>query len=663
MKIWVVRTLDVLCTLAMVIATMGVPLSAQESDDAPGEPTATFYATATVRERPVDDAAGSVTVIDRATVEASGARTVAELLSHTPGFYVSSGATRGGVSSASIRGGDPNFAFVLLDGVPLNDVTDPQGGAVNLGSVPATLIQRIEIVRGPTSSFYGSTGLAGIVHLFTRHGKPRHGESITSGGGPQVEVEAEGGDASLRRSVASIGGSLAAGGDYFLGLSWEEESERIAAESFEQWNFQGGFGLNVGDDALLRLNTRVSSWQASDYPEASGGPVFGSGELRDSDHDELSLGAELLFGGRHSATRASSGRDRRHRLSAAWYQHKLDRTSPGTFPLVPPSVEETTYRRARLGWSSTFIARSDLEISGGIDVEREQGRNLSTLLLPPFLGGAVSGDYDVDRTQGGAHLQLARTHGNLGLELGVRLDAVEDGDPQLSPRVGLSYRFGDGATRLRASAGRAFKLASFFALASPPALGGNPDLEPETSVGVDLGLEHDFRAADLRLGVTLFANRFEDLVDFDFDTFNHVNRSEVDSQGVELTLAWRPTDRFSIAGDVTWQEVEDQATGQPLLRRPDWNGSLRVMWEPSEDVSLWLAIEGTSVLPDQQIPVPEITSAVGYGLAHLAGSWQLHPHWQLRARVDNLLDESYETLIGFPGPGRSVRLALRFRSR
>ena len=658
-----VRAIDLLPALPIIVAAIAVPLTAQESEDAPDEPTTTFYATATVRERPVDDAAGSVTVIDRATVEASGARTVAELLSHTPGLYVSSAATRGGISSASIRGGDPNFAFVLLDGVPLNDVTDPQGGAVNLGSVPATLIEKVEIIRGPTSSFYGSTGLAGIVHLFTRHGESRHGEPIRSARGPKVELEAEGGDASLRRSVASIGGSLAASGDYFLGLSWEEESERIAAESFEQWNVQGGLGLSVGNDALLRLNTRVSSWQASDYPEASGGPVFGSGELRDSDHDELSLGAELLFGGRPSATRARSGRDRRHRLSAAWYQHDLDRTSPGTFPLVPPSVEETTYRRARLGWSSTFVARDELEISGGIDVEREQGRNLSTLLLPPFLGGAVSGDYDVDRTQGGAHLQLARTRGNLRFELGLRLDAVEDGDPQLSPRVGLSYRFGDGATRLRASAGRAFKLASFFALASPPALGGNPDLEPETSVGVDLGIEHDFTGADLRLGVTLFANRFEDLVDFDFDTFNHINRSEVDSQGIELTLAWRPSKRLSIAGDVTWQEIEDQATGQPLLRRPDWTGSLRVMWEPSEDVSLWLAIEGTSVLPDQQIPVPEITSADGHGLAHLAGSWQLHPHWQLRARVDNLLDESYETLIGFPGPGRSVRLALRFRSR
>lgn len=658
MRPWTSRVVRILGLLTLILAT-AAPSNAQDDEGADDE-TPTFYATATVWERPVDDAAGSVTVIDRDTVEASGARTVAEILSYSPGLYVSSGATRGGVTSASIRGGDPNFAFVLLDGVPLNDVTDPQGGAVNLGSLPATLIEKIEIVRGPTSSFYGSTGLSGIIHLFTRRGDSRDGRQIDSGD-PRVDLEIEGGNASLRRGVASLGGSLDAGGDYFLGGSWEEEAERIATEEFEQWNLQGGVGWAIGSNASLRLSTRASSWQASDYPEASGGPIFGSGDLRDSDHDELSLGAELLFGASPSAAAAHPGADHRQRLSATWYQHDLERDTPGTFPRVPPSVEETTYRRARLGWSSTFFAGGDLEISGGIDVEREQGRNLSTLLLPPFLGGAVSGDYDVDRTQGGGHLQLTRTRGNLGLELGLRFDAIESGDTQLSPRLGLSYRPAGNTTRLRISAGRAFKLPSFFALASPAALGGNPDLEPETSIGVDVGLEHDFRAANLRLGLTLFANRFEDLVDFDFDTFNHINRSEVESQGIELMLDWRPTAKLRVAGDITWQEVEDQETGLPLLRRPDRTGSLRVMLEPSSEVSLWLVVEGTARLPDQQIPVPQLSEVAGYNLVHLAGSWSFHPHWQLRTRLDNLLDEDYETLIGFPGPDRSARLSLRFR--
>ncbi len=642
-----IGTSAILCALSVLAAPV-VSSRAGDGEDA-AEPRATFYATATVRERPVDDAAGSVTVIGRANIEASGARTVAELLRAAPGVYVSSGATRGGVSHASIRGGDPNFTLVMLDGVLLNDVTDPQGGSFNLESLPAAMVERIEVVRGPTSSFYGSTGLAGIVHVFTRRGDV---EDSATGGDPTAEIEVEGGDASLLRGVASAGGSIARGGDFFLGLSWEEERQRIAEESFEQANVQGGLGLPLADNALLRLSTRASSWQASDYPEASGGPTFGSGELRDSDHDELSLGAELLFGG--------AGDDRqRHRLSATWYRQDLGRGSPGVFPQVPPSIEETSYRRARLGWSSTFFSGDDLEVSGGIDVEREQGDNRSTLILPPFLGGTVAGDYRVDRTQGGGHLQLLRARDRLSLELGLRVDSVEDDGPQVSPRLGLSYRLGD-ATRLRMSAGRAFKLPSFFALASPPALGGNPDLEPETSIGVDLGVEHDFQAS-LRLGVTLFANRFEELVDFDFDTFSHVNRSRVDSRGLELALAWRPAGRYGVEGDVTWQEVEDQETGEALLRRPDWSGSVRFSWRPSSEVSLWLAVEGNSRLPDRQIPVPEITSAAGYGLVHLAGSWRVHPRWELRARLDNLLDESYETLIGFPGAGRSARLALRLR--
>jgi len=599
-------------------------------------PTTTFYATATVRERDVDEAAGSVTVIGRDTLEASGARTVADALRDVAGVYVSSGGTRGGVVHASIRGGDPNFTFVLLDGVPLNDTTDLQGGAFNLDSLPVSLVERIEIVRGPTSSFYGSSGLAGIIHVQTRRGS----------GAPAFELESGAGNASLRHSAASVGGATNGGGDYFLGASWDEEKERIADEAFEQWNVQGSFGVPVGSGSL-RLTGRATSWQATDYPEASGGPVYGSGELRDSDHQEASLGAELLLGNQ--------------RFSAAWSRHDLERASPGVFPQVPPSFEETSYRRSRLGWTSTFLSRPGLELSGGLDVEREQGNNVSLLLLPPFLGGDVAGDYDVDRTQGGAHLQLLGRRGNLGVEVGLRADVVEDGE-EVSPRLGLSWRTDGGKTRLHASAGQAFKLPSFFALASPRALGGNPDLKPETSTSVDAGVEHAF-ASGLRLGLTLFYSRFEDLVDFDFDLFLNVNRSRVDAQGAELTLAYRASKRFSVAAEATFQETEDQATGEALLRRPDFSGSLRLIFRPVERATLWLDVQSVSRLPDAQIPVPELRFADPYELVSLAASWRLREHWELSARLDNVLDEGYETLIGFPGPGRSGLLVLRFRSR
>jgi outer membrane cobalamin receptor len=635
-----------LCGLLWTIAAAS-PAQTAAQDGPDDEDLRTFYATATVQERAVEDAGSSLTVIDRAEIEASGARTVAEVLRWAPGVDVVPSGGRGGFTNAAIRGGDPNFTFVLLDGVPLNDVTDVQGGAVNLESLPAAMVERVEIVRGPLSSFYGSTGLAGVIHLFSRRGAD----------GTGVEAEIEGGDADLLRAAVSAGGAFGGGGDYFVGGSWDEESERVAGESFEQGSVHAGFGIPLSERSLLRLGTRLSRWDADDYPEASGGPRYGSGELRASEHDEASFSAELLFG-----SPVGEAGSRRHRLGATWYRHDLERSSPGVFPDVPPSVEHTDYRRSGLRWSSTFLDRGGLSLAGGLDVENERGVNDSVLLLPPIFGGMVPGDYSVDRTQGGAFGELIRARGHGVLELGLRVDAVEGQGPEVSPRLAYSYRPGGGATRIRASLGRAFKLPSFFALASPPALGGNPDLLPETSLGGDLGVEHVFRDADATLGLTWFKNRFEDLVDFDFVDFTHVNRSRVDVEGVELSFAWHPGP-VRLAGDVTWQEVVDAESGEDLGQRPEWKGSLRLAWRPVDAFSLWIEATSSSRLPDTQLPVPEIRYADGYGKLDVAASWRLAPHWELRARVDNVLDESYETRIGFPGPSRGGRLALRYRMR
>src|SRR3954453_12846224 len=163
--------------------------------------------------------------------------------------------------------------------------------------------------------------------------------------------------------------------------------------------------------------------------------------------------------------------------------------------------------------------------------------------------------------------------------MGLCADFPADAGHELSPRLGLGSRLGSGDTRLRASLARAFKLPSFFALASPRALGGNPDLRPETSWGGDLGISHRFPEAGADLDVTLFLQRYKNLVDFDFETFSHVNRSRVRAHGAEMALAWRPRTTLNAAANLTWQEVEDADTGQPLRHRPRWSGSVRAGWQ------------------------------------------------------------------------------------
>ncbi|MDX1503342.1 MAG: TonB-dependent receptor, partial [Thermoanaerobaculia bacterium] len=301
-------------------------------------------------------------------------------------------------------------------------------------------------------------------------------------------------------------------------------------------------------------------------------------------------------------------------------------------------------------------------LSVGVDAQLEEAENRSTLLLPPFLGGAVAGDYRLERLLPGALVEVVVERGAVTWEAGGRLDAPEGAGLQFNPRLGVSRRLAGGRTRVRASAGRAFKLPSTFALASPAALGGNPDLVAESALGGDLGVQHRFgNGVEAELGV--FLQRYTDLIDFDFGRFTHLNRSRVETRGVEGALAWRPSGRWSITAALTWQEVENRDTGGGLRQRPEWSGAAAVGWRPLAALRLALDVTGVSDRLDSQIPVPARERVGGYAVAGLTATWRPEGAWSIRARVENLADREHETFIGFPGAGRGARIRVRWRSR
>ncbi len=641
--------LTILTVVGCLLLGRGSPLGAatvQQPIDplAEGETEAIYYTAPTLQVRYLSSATAAVTVIDRHDIEVSGARTIGELLRHAPGVYVSSNGTRGGFSVAQIRGGDPNFTLVLLDGIPLNDTTDQVGGAYNLESLSTADVERIEIIRGPLSHHLGSAALGGVVNILTRRGESEN---------PQQGLVLSAGNASLLRGAGFVSGGNSAE-NHFLGASWEEEEGRIADDSFEHFDINGNLGVLVGDRADLMFRARFSAWEANDYPEASGGPMFGSGDVRRSDNTEISVAVEFAFG---EVDR------KRQKLTAAMYRHDLNRVSPGIDSVVPAASEETEFTRARIGWVTTLYSSAQTQVSIGTDVSRETGTNVSSLDFPPEFGGSMAGDYTIDRNTGGVFAELDAVRGDLVVEIGSRLDMSEGHGAEWNPRAGISFRPQSGHTRLHASVGRAFKLPSFFALASPRELGGNPDLSPETTLGGDLGVEQSFLGSRIETRLIWFYNRYKNLVDFDFDTFQHVNRLDVESHGIELSLVWNATPGVTVETDMTFNQVENLGSSEDLLHRPTWFGTARVTWQPDQDITLSLDGQTVSRSLDRQIPVPDRDSVKGYQLVGLSGSWRFKDEWELEGRIDNILGDVYETFIGFPGPGRSIRLGLGYRWR
>jgi len=618
---------------AVLVGWSWIPGFAQESRD----DVAAVSEEITVVDRAFESQTSSVMTIDRLAIDNSGLRTVAELLEQLAGIHVVSPGARGAASHALTRGGDPNFTVVMLDGVPLNDPTGVQGGGFNLATLPLGQIESVQILKGPHSYYFGSNAVAGVVNLTTRAGS----EEL------HAEVFLEGGDHSLRHATVSVGGPAGATA-LFVGADFEEESGTVADDSFEQTNFQTTLGFELTEQARLRLAGRFTEWTTDDYPESSGGPVFGDGELRRTEGRQFSfsLNLSLLAGAWLHAGSATLGRS------------DTDLESPAIFPLVPSSVEDRRYTRSQLNWTTTREISSRARVGAGGQIDREEATNASVLLLPPAFGGSLNGDYELDRTTLGAFVEAAFERRNLTVEIGARADDPEDLGLEWSPRLGFRYRFGETDWQLRGNWSQAFKLPSFFALASPPQLGGNPDLLPETSQGADLGLELQGRKT--QAGVVLFSIDYQDLIDFDFDTFSHVNRSRVSADGVELFARWQPTSSLELALHWTFQDVEDQRSGDPVLNQPDWFGGLQLSWAPFEALRLRLDARFTDESADRQLAVFTRDSVEAYEVLGLGVAWQLSDRWLLSAHIDNLTDEAYEHFIGFPQPARTVQVGVKY---
>lgn len=641
-----------LASLALLCVLLGRPAAGQaQSEPAPEGPERkadedtgaprppVFYETTSVTARPVSSASGAVSVLDSSEVAASAARSAGDVLRQVPGLNALSSGSRAGVTNAFLRGSDPNYTLVLLDGVALNDTTELQGGAVNLEELPAGLIDHVEVVRGPLTSFYGTSALAGVIQVFTPRGRP----------GPlKARLGAEAGNADLRRGFGRVSGPAGRGG-YAAGASWDEEQYRVARDRFRQLDVFANADLPLGPTTDLALTGRFADGTIDDYPDASGGPVYGTGLVRHTEHQDLALGARLGV---------DDPAGRRHQVSVALSRRGQDRLSPAVPPVVPESDEATTFTRLRVAWQVPVVRATRTVVDAGLSGESEWGENASVLKLPPFPGGDVSGDYAERRASGGAFAGARHERGALLYEASLRLDLATGDVLQANPHLGVVWRPGAGSTRLRASLGRASKLPSFFALGSPPALGGNPALEPEHAWGGEAGVEHRFAPARLDVGAAYFRQEYSNLVDFDFDRFLHVNRARVRTQGVEMTARWQPHATIWLDAEATWLDVQDLESGGTLLHTAQWTGGGRLTWQPTRAVTLRVQARATAGYLDVQYPVPDRDSVDGYGLVGVAGSWRFGHGLSIRARADNLTDASYETYIGFPGPGRAFWVGL-----
>ena len=596
-------------------------------------------------------AALSTTVISGDDLRARGVSTVLEALRETPSVAVVQGGSFGQQTSIFLRGGQSNYTQVLVDGVVVND----PGGAIDIANLTTDNIDRIEIVRGPTSVLYGANAVTGVIQIFTRRGA----------GPAQLSAWARGGTYGTREGEVS-----ALGGDDKLSYSL----------SAAQHNTDGIYDVNSAArngtySGSLRLapDTRSDISLSLRYIDAGAHiATNGNGVPNDSNqtHTERRFLASLDAG-----RFLTSKLEARASLAATDVDARSeDRPDSQDDTDFPYDIRTRIYRRtadARLN----FHIEPNVVVTGGGSYESQRERS-------------TGGDPE-HRTVGAGYAQVVGTSfGSLSYTGGVRVDHNSTFGDFTSYRVGAAYEL-PSATRLHAALGTAFREPTFEESSSAqPFDVGNPDLQPERSRSWEAGVDQDIVRGRASIGATYFNQRFRDMIQYNGlvaeGAPNYYNLAAATSDGLEVTLRVSPVAPLTLAASYTYTKtrvtnagIDSSATanfvqGQRLLRRPTNLASATASYafrRPETSLHLEVATIGDRDdrdFSDDVTFIPKDVTLPSYTVVGIAGDLGIlrrgangSPDVVLTARVDNLFDRKYQQIFGFASPRRTFLVGAR----
>ena len=598
---------------------------------------------------PLAQTPANVTVITRTDIEHQHAHRLSEVFRQVAGLHVDEMSGRGGITSVYLRGGDPNFTLIMIDGVPMNDPTNQRGGSVDLSTLTPERIERIEILRGPLSALYGSEAVSGVINIITQSGS---NES-------QQRIRAAGGRFGFTRELLQTSGPIGPT-TYALSFSHTRNDEQVEADRFAlgtvgwnvKWRDNFPFSL-MFTGQFTRSSTRT-------FPEGSGGARLAI--LRDTERRktyELVSGLQLTH---HPMD------DWQHTFSINFFRRTQDTNSPGVLSApsmveIPPNTSDTTYTRIQPRWQHTINLIPDWTLTGGVQLTTEIGTQRGRLDLTALgLPSDQPTNFQNTRSTGALFSEVsAKIYSDIHVTGGIRLDIPEGFMTTVSPRVAMSYQ-ATSSTRVRVGYGEGFKLPSMASLGDPTI--GNPQLKPETSQGWDVGIKQNWTPWSLELELSYFRNRFSKLIDLDpslarTNVFRLVNLQTVTTQGIEFSTHIEPFTGFSVKGFVTYLDSKIQGTSDSLRNRPKWSGGIILLAEPSASWTFRTQIRAVGTRIDLQIPTQE-NQVGGYIKADLAISYRPTTTWRIFGILENVTNATYEEFLGFPAPPITFKFGLEY---
>ena len=623
---------------------------------------------ATATPATVEQSATSVDFLSSDQLTLLNPVSAADAISYMPGAIVSDAGQRGGLSSLFVRGGESNYNKVIIDGVPVNE----PGGIFDFGAVPMDNVERVEMVRGPESTIYGSDAMTSTVQLWTSTGDTRT---------PQIQFGADGGNFSTANGYASIAGAHSVF-DYNVFADQFSTQGQGINDAYSNALQGGNIGVRVSDNVGFRFRLRHSN----SFTGVPSDWWFNGNPVLPPDSDQLAHQNNFLASAALTITGPGSWQ---HQITGFEYNHlrtNTDTIDDPNRPFDSPFYNDARYNRAGFSYQGTWSPRSWALTTIGDTFEDENGNIVSTTPPPnatySFTHGLRINNY--------LFAQESIVWKRVSALAGIAWVHNASFGNRAIPRVSGSVQVWNGnhvlsGTRLRAAFAEGIKEPSFeqsFGIGGTFPTLPNPNLKPEENYAVEAGFDQSLFGNKLALTAIYFHNSFRNQIEYQFNdidfTSQYVNINRSFAQGAEVELRGQIINRLLLTAAYTYTSTQiTQAppcdpsngcdpriygVGAPLLRRPKQAGTVLLTYtRPKWGVSAGVVAVGQR--PDSDFLfgyIPPIYYAAGYARVDLGGWYSFTRHITTYANLNNAFDNHYNEVLGYPALGINVRAGMRF---
>ena len=579
---------------------------------------------------PIDKVTGTITVITREEIERRQLRTVDDVLRSVSGVSVQQSGGIGGQTSVFVRGSNSNHVVVLIDGMNVSDPSTPNG-AIDFAHFLTENLDRIEVVRGPMSTLYGSAAIGGVINMVTKAGSGPFNGGLFTELGTRLQTTTGG---YVRGSEGKFNYNISASGLYAPGepvvpARFWTPNGFVENDFYRNINIGSRLGVALSDNAQLSLFTRYIDTQLK-YDQVT---------FNDPNATEFSqqLFNRLQFDGNF--------------LDGRWkptvgigyssvYRHDQDFPSDqNPFPFSQDAYYNG--RRLQADFKNEIVLSDQFNFLGGVDFDQ------SWLYINN--DGAQSWGA---ASQTGMYAQLRGTFfEDLTLSIAGRLDSHNRFGTVTTWRAGASYLVRATDTRFKASYGTAFKAPSLFELYGAGFFcAGNTNLQPEYSRGYELGVEQGMFNGKVKAGLTYFYNSYSNLIQCPPPFTALQNVANALSDGIEVFVQVSPYKWLDVFFNYTYTRALDVDLNQPLPRRPEDVFGFRVAVRPWEEVHFGFELNQVSNRHDLDAVTGAPVQPSPYTLIRATAGWTVRKGVELFARAENILDRQYEEPEGFKAP-------------